>query len=1084
MRLDELQQALEKVNPAAVLVAPSVLDYLIQKVGKLPAWTWGTPHRHCFTVDRQMLFLYFNQEELGLEPGRLLPATLILLPRPSPDELKNRERGDLLLKYWRRLFHARIHLALTAEGQLAPEQVQQRIEHIGAREFDEIRQVLAQESFLLPGADERDIYVEFAAVYLELRQFAPPLLAGFFPGIRDHCRIDNLLSLDVNAQEIFEQTRPVGAAEPVAQPEDLVDEAHQYFRKLMARAALAARSGNTVRAAILERQAARVAPDPPAMEAKAKNTLQNLTTRLQSALPLSDDEAGQWHENLSILLDKADQGARPVEAALLYDLQKLCLEHERDIFVLDMVGWLLNVGKQPIKRSLPRQKPVLIIRHLRHALGRLTKARLSDTDRQRIGQLLEKALHQREDRLRSEFRGIITSAFQDAGLEPTNVPERAAYHKIVEEVLDRITAEGFLTFADLRDTVSRNQLKLADLADPQAFLLGDNLLRLDKRLAALLDGVYRPSEIYIRWLERISALSFGTAAGRLVTSNVTLPVGGSFLLLEGINLIFGRMPLVAFVPLFLLLTGLFWALLHRPRFRRACGRAGWQFLRGARVVLVDFPIWLIRASPLERAVKTWSFQLFYSYLFKPLLVCALVWYFRPELVETVLLMVIVFMAANFLVNSRPGRAAGEAVKQLLLTFFELVRAGLIPGLIRLTLAAFQEIIHLMEYLLAIVDEWLLFRTGQGRFLMVARAILFVLWFPVAYVGRFYMVVLIEPGLNPVKLPISSFAAKFIYPLFAPLFFSQEETVWSTSFVGWLLVGTLWLLPDAVGFLVWEFKENWSLFAANRSRFVRPVAIGSHGETVARLLRPGFHSGTVPKLFSRLRQAERKAHRSGDWTAVRECRHRLDDVAQAVKRFVERDLVFFLLKVNDWPAHTLTVEQVALATNQINIQLRLKDYPEALRLSLEERCGWLLAGIDEPGWLAQLPEEQVRTFNVALAGFYRFAGVDLVHEQLRASLPPRAAGYDVKHDDLVVWMDHQHGQAVHFALRPGEDSLPRLSEDVPDQVWPRRLIFAQAPLTWHDLVQSWQPASPDGQATPFRPANGPAAETYPDSVRDE
>lgn len=1083
MRLEELQQALEKVDPATVLVPPEVLEYLVQKVGKLPPVSapaavpatelehlvqmvgklppWrATPHRQCFTVDRQMLFLYFNQEELALEPDRLLPATLILLPRPAPELLKS-DSGELLMKYWRRLYHARIHLALAAESKLSSEQVQQRIEHIGVTEFAEIRQVLGEENYLLPGADERGIYIEFAAVYLEMRQFAPLLLPSFFPGIRDHGRIDRLLAEDVNGAELYEQTRPAGAADPVAMPESHSDDTHQYFRKLMAKAEQAIRAGNTVRAAILQRQAARVAPDPAATEAEAKLTLKTLIARLRSALPLAEVDLAAWHRNLSMLLDKADQGARPVEAALLFDLQKLCLEHERDIFVLDVVSWFLAAGKQPVKRSLPRQKPILIIRHLRTAIGRLPRARLSDSGRDEVAGMLRHALEQREQRLRLDFRGILTSAFQDAGLEPKNLPERAAYHKLIDEILDRITAEGFLTFGDLRDAISRNQLKLADLAEPQAFIRGDNLLRLDRRLAALLDGVYRPSEIYIRWLERLSALSFGTAAGRFFTYYVTVPLGASFLLLESANLVLGRMPWPVFLPLFLVLSGFFQALLHRSSFRRACAEVAHQGWRGVRAGLIDFPLWLIQASPLDRALRTWSFQLFYWYLLKPLLVCALVWYFRPDTMDTIFGMIIVFLAANFLLNSRPGQAAAEAVKQLLLKFVEELRGGLIPGLVRVTLSAFREVIHLMEYLLAIVDEWLLFRTGQGRAMLVARTILGVLWFPISYVGRFYMVVLVEPGINPVKLPLSSVAAKFVYPIcFVPLLQPESAANQALEQINpWLrglILATVWLLPDAVTFLFWELKENWGLFAANRSRFLQPVIVGSHGETVPRLLRPGFHSGTIPKLFARLRQAERHAQLTGNWNDVRDCRRRLGEVAEAIARFVDRDLLFYLLHVYGWDRDSLRVEPATLATNQLGLEIRHRDPALPLRLRLEDRSGRLLASIPEPGWVAELTEPQIRAFNRALAGFYEFAGVDLVEEPLRAELPSTTA----LGTDNVLWMDHYHGQAVHYPTWPGLEVASLLKDGAGPGS--RRLIFAQAPLTWDDFVASWATAELGGK----------------------
>ena len=39
-----------------------------------------------------------------------------------------------------------------------------------------------------------------------------------------------------------------------------------------------------------------------------------------------------------------------------------------------------------------------------------------------------------------------------------------------------------------------------------------------------------------------------------------------------------------------------------------------------------------------------------------------------------------------------------------------------------------------------------------------------------------------------------------------------------------------LIPGIFGFLVWELKENWRLYGANRPRQLKPVPIGHHGET--------------------------------------------------------------------------------------------------------------------------------------------------------------------------------------------------------------------------------------------------------------
>ena len=58
-------------------------------------------------------------------------------------------------------------------GLLDERAVRARIDRIGYTAFEEIRSVLSQEAFLLPPAELVSVYVEFAAVFLELRYFAP-----------------------------------------------------------------------------------------------------------------------------------------------------------------------------------------------------------------------------------------------------------------------------------------------------------------------------------------------------------------------------------------------------------------------------------------------------------------------------------------------------------------------------------------------------------------------------------------------------------------------------------------------------------------------------------------------------------------------------------------------------------------------------------------------------------------------------------------------------------------------------------------------------------------------------------------------
>ena len=126
-----------------------------------------------------------------------------------------------------------------------------------------------------------------------------------------------------------------------------------------------------------------------------------------------------------------------------------------------------------------------------------------------------------------------TATLDDVGLLPQNLPERISRSKLVEELLDRVVERGFLTLGEVRDAISRNQLKEPDCTGPGSFLRGDAALRMDGRLADTLDGVYEPADFYLRWILRFSHLMFGTATGRFITLYFVIPFGGAYVALKG-----------------------------------------------------------------------------------------------------------------------------------------------------------------------------------------------------------------------------------------------------------------------------------------------------------------------------------------------------------------------------------------------------------------------------------------------------------------------------------------------------------------------------------------------------------------------
>jgi hypothetical protein len=1068
MRLVDLRKTLHAADPAAVLVAGRVLRRVIQQVYNLPTFLWKVPHADSFVVDRHVLFRHVEQEELDLEPDQRLPATVILLPRPEDES----DQKGILLRYWRRLFHARVHLALEEqrnEKALPAQHYRTRIEQLGLAEFEEIHTVLQQEHFLKPKPDDGEVYIEFAAVYLELKFFAPNLLKTYFPGIQDFERIDRLLREDLDFETLYNQTRLAGASDPQPVSDTSSDLSHERYWAMMQEADAAANANNVVRAALLRSHAARIAPaaQVEATREGARGELRRLTSRLQDALQLGEAEADEWFKDLQAVLDKADP-RHSSETAFLYDLQRVCLDFEQDVCTVDPVEWMLSGFKRPIKRPLSGQRPVRILKHLRHAAQRLTTLRLSDEDRHHLTALLKEAITQGESRLRDRFRTVLRDAFQDVDLAPATPPEKVASDKMIEELLDRVVAFGYLTFSDLRDAISRNQLKMPDLADPQQFIRGDPLLRLDRRLAILMDGIYRPSEIYMRLLERMSALSFGTRLGRAVTRYFTIPFGGAFLAVEAIELLFtslGAPPMLEAAHwLTIFGVGIFLlALIHVESFRQQCVELGSVAFRPLRTLVAEVLPRYVPLAAIRRALLSWPAQLIFWYIIKPGVACLVVYAFAPWLFASYLEAIVTFFAVFGVLSLRPVTMIEEFIVHAVVQFYADLRAGLLPGLIRLIIRGFKQVTDTLEYVLFSVDEWLRFRSGDGQVTLAVRAVLSVLWYPISYLARFYMVVLIEPGINPLKFPISSVAYKFILPFQAALigwFAGYLAPIVGHAAAYVIVFPNVWLLADAFGFLFWETKENWSLYRANRSGSLRPVAIGPHGETLRGLLRPGFHSGTIPRLFAKLRAAEVEASTSGNWHAARSFRANIGEIEHVVRQFVAREFVQLLLQGASWKDEPVRVGRVELSYNRIRVEVANEKHAgREAWLEFEERAGWFIAGVPVRGWLDTLTDEQRRAFTTALASLYKLAGVTLVREQVQAQLTPAITSFDVTPELLILSIDG-NGQTLTYDLSsPGDrlrlhDTNGVRANDRP-VLEKRRIIFADTPISRQQWSESWQ-----------------------------
>src|SRR5437764_14758477 len=106
---DELSQILADTDPAVLLVPPRLLRRIIKHDRKLTHLGLQVPHRKSYVIARSALLELATRAELDVSEARELPETLILLCKPSAEGLAKAPRGPTLLKYWRLLFHARVH---------------------------------------------------------------------------------------------------------------------------------------------------------------------------------------------------------------------------------------------------------------------------------------------------------------------------------------------------------------------------------------------------------------------------------------------------------------------------------------------------------------------------------------------------------------------------------------------------------------------------------------------------------------------------------------------------------------------------------------------------------------------------------------------------------------------------------------------------------------------------------------------------------------------------------------------------------------------------------------------------------------
>ena len=1154
MDLAKLERDFSTTTAAVALVDPRLLRRIIRTHRDVSGLKLDVPHTRCYALERVALLAIVNPSELGAVASRTDDGVL-LVARPAPRELTGRTPGEVLQRLWRAAFHAGVHLQIDrrfADGALSDALVRERIDRIGQIEFDEVRSALRHDDLVLPPGDDRQTYTEFCAHYLELRYFAPALLTVTFPGLNDVERIDGIVAADVDAVPILDHTKPEGSdplpvlgrarASTSFMPPPSLGLGRMFAprapsprrRERLRRAAEQAKSdGNDVRAALM-RAVVGLSPDCEEELKLARQDLRSLGMRLNAALvpfgdtPMSARDRSrlarggdvEWGALLSMLATEAAhrRGLRyPVEARLLYDLQLAALAHEKPHRAVDLAGYLLSLTRKPVVRPLPATREIRIARYIHAAQKKVRHARIDSPDRKLLAKALRAASERAELNVRLALRPALLDALSKIGLEPRTGPEKLSRDKVIEEVLDQAVDRGFLSLAHLRDALSRNQLKLEDVKSARELWQGDALMKLDRELDSTLDGVYRKGEVYLRVLQRASALPFGTHIGRLIVLWLLLPAAIAFIALEGLTHLVGpivglfshaQAQLAGGIPLWSGATYPVWitheaAELHLLSWQSFVGvvlgilllihssAARWAARRTLSLlgtvllaVLWRVPHWILTRRLVRAFFRTTVVRVLFRRVLLPAGIALPVYLLTPlrdqSIIVAIAVSAAVFLALSWVMSSRLAERVEEFFFDKVAPSWRALSHRVLPGLVRMIAAFFRAMMELVDRGMYKVDELLRFRQGQSKALVWLKAAAGLVWGIFAYIVRLYITLLIEPYINPIKLPITTVAHKLFVP-FTPGILSTFTSAF--SFLGPVIGGTIagvtgFFFPSMFGFIAWELKENWKLYRATRGQALTPVLVGSHGETMGGMLVPGFHSGTLPKLYERLRRAAQREEEDARGAATTakltrptyraegsrgQFREGLREIEVAVGRFVEREIVALLAQARQWPHGPLEVTGVDLGSNRVRIRLTCPAIVArggACEIAFEEQSGLVLASVPQPGFLDKLGDRERTVFENALGGFYHFAGVDLVREQIGWAVG-RDTPFDVTDEGLVVWPGAGYRTEVVYRFRTlsrRRHVRPKVRGEpfavMPQSLDKEKLVFAQQTIRWVDWADAW------------------------------
>lgn len=1029
-----IEQSLRAAVPEAIFASSRVVRRIILADLDLPIPRTRMPHGESIVLTPMRLLEL--ADDVWALPAQT-PDQLLLVARPDTDAYQDDTDG-LLRAYWRLLAHGCIDIKarslLTTLDDVT--QILADLPQLGRLQVSEARGVLTKEARLRDPSNPREVLAEFIAMALELAEFAPREFHAWFPAIDDPEGLVDRLQRLVGMNAILAKTRPalLAADEPVVRetrPRVAAKPTRRRLSRLTRRrraflrqwTGLAARRGNDVRAALLHWKLSSLSENNQIASDRAHRGLARRTAglvrRLDRAIGLGEATPAEVSTLLMALIEAAQGSAWSPAARLLFDLQKICVDSERESYRTQLLSWAFTFGRKPLIRPLPRQRTALIHRHVAAAVRRLPSLNLSTDVIEAGNALLLPAIETTAANLRSSLAPAIRQSLKTAGLAPSSLVEEAAFDTLVDELLNDIASRGFESFGNVRDAVSRSQVKLHDLQGLQELFFGDPLLRINRRLARSLDGAYTRAPAYLSMMQRLSAIAFGLPLCRQLTLHVLLPFGGAFIFWLGLEHIVEPVtdytlgePVRIYSQTAVLLTGVFfWLVMHITAFRIQLIEAARTVGEGLSFLVFVLPQQLLKMRLVEQFLRSRLVRFFRRHIYSPLVFTFIVWLMVPQeggwaSRSNPWLNEVVFFASLGVLNSPLGRVLEEQILESLSRAIRQIHATLIVGLFTWIVDLFRHAMDFLEGMLYAVDEQLRFRSDESRWSLGVKAVLTTLWSSVDWVIRFCVTLLIEPQLNPIKhFPVVTVSHKLLVPMI-PMVAGQlvaatgMERGLALTVVTFISTAT----PGVFGFLAWELKENWRLYAANRPPMLRPIQIGSHGESMRRLLVPGLHSGTIPKLYAKLRR-QLRADRTG--VGMVPADEALAELASDIAAVARAECLGLLKRTRLFGQTDISVSEVRLATNRIHVSFAAESLGSVpLTMAISQLEGRITGDLVRQGWMVSLDPERVQILRLALSGLAVLCGVDQTTESCSGQNVPQPVAQIDWLEWQKMWESHR------------------------------------------------------------------------------